>query len=80
MLIGAVIGLSLFIVPMWAYRRGLQDGLAIKKDKPIEPIKAPIKTDYTKKKEDEAHDKMLQGLQNIMQYDGTPQEVKEDAR
>ncbi|MCT4545094.1 MAG: hypothetical protein N4A63_16310 [Vallitalea sp.] len=40
--IGAIIGLCFFIVPIWAYRKGLKDGLNIKTNKPLEPIRNPV--------------------------------------
>jgi hypothetical protein len=76
-ILSIVLGLCFFILPLWAYRKGLQDGLNIKQDKPMEPIKIP--TPYQKVKTDESTDKMMQGLNNIMSYDGNPQkEVKKE--
>lgn len=39
----AIFGLCFFIVPIWAYRKGLQDGLNIKQNKPMQQIKTPLK-------------------------------------
>jgi hypothetical protein len=39
---GIIFGWCLFILPLWAYRRGLQDGLALNKGvNTLEPIKGP---------------------------------------
>lgn len=81
LIIGTVLGLCLFIIPMWSYRRGLKDGLAINQGKTPEPIKTPVaavKNHYTAKKSKEEEDKVTQGLQNILSYDGSPQEVKHE--
>ena len=64
---------------LWAYRRGLKDGLRLKDDKPLEPIKTPVKVvsearDAKQAKADS--DKVTQGLINILNFDGNPQ--KED--
>ena len=74
--IGTLIGLILFIIPMWSYRLGLKDGLKIKEGKPIEQIKKPFKMPFKEPKKED--DLMMQGLQNIFSYDGTEQKVKED--
>jgi hypothetical protein len=71
-ILGALIGVCFFIVPLWAYRRGLKDGLAIKQDKPIEPIKTPvqsIKKYLDTKKSKEGEKEAMQGIHNIMNYD-----------
>jgi hypothetical protein len=78
-ILSIVLGLCFFIVPIWAYRLGLKDGLNIKQDKPIETIGIKTPTVFQKAKTDEATDKMMQGLNNIMSYDGNPQkEVKKE--
>lgn len=77
---GVVFGLCLFILPLWAYRRGLKDGLSLNQGKPIEPIKSPVAVvqkhmdDRTQAKEAKAaDDAMAQGMANLMAYDGSPQ-------
>jgi len=78
---GTVIGLCLFILPMWAYRKGLKDGLNINQGKDIEPIKTPVRMvreAREAKKSQEETDKITQGLMNILTYDGTPQKAGED--
>lgn len=77
---GALIGVCLFFIPFWAYRRGLQDGLKLNQGKPIEPIQNPVKSfvEYREKVADkketkEANSTLISGFNNIMSYDGTPQ-------
>ncbi len=68
----AVMGLLFFIVPVWCYRRGLKDGLALKEGaKVIEPIPTPVQ--YVKQKQEEKEDKaktdlINEGWQNIMNF------------
>lgn len=78
---GVVFGLCLFILPLWAYRRGLNDGLALNQGKSIEPIKSPVAVvqkhmdERTQTKEAKAaNDAIAQGLANLMAYDGSAQE------
>lgn len=75
---GAIIGLCL--LNLWAYRRGLKDGLALNQGKPIEPIQNPIsaivkhvEAAAEKKEIKTANDLMSQGLANMIAYDGTDQ-------
>ena len=83
-ILGALIGVCLFIIPLWAYRRGIKDGLALSQGKAPEPIKTPVQT-YTEhverkveQKEAKAvNDSLSEGFANIMNYDGNPQKVKE---
>jgi hypothetical protein len=72
-ILSIVLGLCFFICPLWAYRLGLKDGLNIKQDKPIQSL-PKIPTPFQKVKTDEATDKVMQGIHNIMSYDGNPQE------
>lgn len=79
MIIGAIMGLCFFTVPFWCYRRGLKDGLALNDNRPIEPIKTPLAAIHEAKEAKEIkieNDKIQQGIQNILNFDGTPQ--KED--
>ena len=79
-IMGLTFGLCLFILPLWAYRRGLKDGLALNQGKPIEPIQNPVRayTEYReqraeKKEVKEANSAMMEGFNNIMGYTGDPQ-------
>jgi hypothetical protein len=83
-ILGALIGVCFFFVPIWCYRRGLKDGIALNQGKPIEPIKTPVQAyearverKQEKKEAKEADDAMSEGLANLMAYDGTPQKAKE---
>ena len=73
----AVLGLLFFMVPIWAYRQGLKDGLAVREGaKTIEPILTPI--EYVQQKKEakkikHESDKVTEGWNNIMNFDGTPQ-------
>jgi hypothetical protein len=86
MIVGVVFGLCLFIIPLWAYRRGLKDGLALNQGKPVEPIKSPVQaynelkdTQTVKKEAKVANDALSVGLANLMAYDGSKQkEVKNE--
>jgi hypothetical protein len=79
---GALIGVCFFFVPLWSYRRGLKDGLAIQQGKPIEPIKTPIQAvnEYKEVKEQKKEQSIFnEGLNNLMTYDGESQEVKHES-
>lgn len=79
-IIGVTFGLCLFILPLWAYRRGLKDGLAIQQGKAPEPIKTPVAMykQHTEVKEAKREQsKLSQGIHNLMSYDGSPQEEGE---
>lgn len=80
MITGITFGLCFFLLPLWAYRRGLKDGLALNQGKTIEPIQSPVgviqkhmdnraQVKETKKSED----MLAEGLANLMAYDGSPQ-------
>lgn len=80
MITGIAFGLCLFILPLWAYRRGLKDGLALNQGKTIEPIQTPIQAvqkhidNRSQVKESKAaEDELTRGLANLMSYDGSPQ-------
>lgn len=83
-ILGALIGVCLFFVPIWCYRRGLKDGLALTQGKPIEPIQNPVQAvvSHVERKQEQkeaktVEDKLSIGLANLMSYDGTEQkEVK----
>ncbi len=69
---GIIYGLCLFLLPLWAYRKGLKDGLSIKKgSNTIEPIKTPAQALQGRKqakKEQAAQDEFNEGLNNIFSY------------
>jgi hypothetical protein len=69
-IMGIVFGLCLFILPLWAYRKGVQDGLSIQQGKPIAPIQKPLTK--ANKASDEVS-KFIEGINNIMAYDGETQ-------
>lgn len=81
MIAGTAFGLCLFILPLWAYRKGLKDGLSLGQGKTtIEPIKTPVAVvqkavdDRKQEKQSkEQEDAMTKGLMNLMAYDGSPQ-------
>ncbi len=74
---GAVIALCFFFVPIWAYRRGIQDGLALSQGKAPEPIATPLQAfeRVTSKAQTQTteQDLFIEGFQNLMSYDGTKQ-------
>jgi len=77
-IMGIAFGLCLFLCPLMAYRRGLQDGLAVGQGKTPVPIKGPIKAmqeHREAKQTKQEQDKFRDGLANLLAYDGTPQEV-----
>jgi hypothetical protein len=76
-ILSIVLGLCFFLIPLWAYRQGLKDGLSIKQDKPIENL-PKLTTPFQKAQTKVENDKLSEGLQNIMSYDGSSQEVKEE--
>lgn len=79
-LIVAAVGIVAFFTSLWAYRRGLKDGLAINQGKTIEPIKTPIATVKTHmaSKVNKQEDALInEGWNNIFTYDGKPQKVGE---
>lgn len=86
MITGVTFGLCLFILPLWAYRRGLKDGLALNQGKKaIEPIKSPVQAiaehrerQVEKKETKAANDAVSIGLMNLMSYDGTPQPLPKE--
>lgn len=69
----------LFLCPslLWAYRKGLKDGLAIQNGaKTIEPIRSPVQIMEQRReaKETKAQEDLLaQGLRNIFSYTGDAQ-------
>jgi hypothetical protein len=79
-MVGTLTGAFLFIAPLWAYRRGLKDGLAINKGKDIEPIKIPVQVIQEVKKtaeQSKTEAKINKQFRNLMEYDGTAQKVED---
>lgn len=75
--LSVILGICFFIVPLWAYRRGLKDGLALSEGaKTVEPIPTPFQV-VEKRREVKAvraeADRFLEGMNNIFSYDGTKQ-------
>lgn len=66
---------------LWAYRRGLKDGLALKDNKPIEPIKTPVSVihERTEAKEASKEEKeQAQFMNNLFGYTGEVQKGVKD--
>ncbi len=81
MFYSAIFGLCFFIIPLWAYRKGLKDGLNVTQGRAIEPIKTPLKLieQHKEAKVTKAeNDRIAQGLANLFAYDGTPQKGSEE--
>jgi len=79
--LSAVLGLCFFMLPMWAYRKGLKDGLAVGQGKTPEPIKTPVRMyqeHQEAKQTKEEQDLFREGLANLLAYEGNPQEVTKD--
>ena len=57
---------------LWAYRRGISDGVRLSEGKAIEPIRSPVAVvqEYKEKKETEAQQDLInEGIANIFEYD-----------
>lgn len=80
LIIGIVTAVLFSYLFLWSYRRGLKDGLAVKDNKPIEPIKTPVAVlnERTEAKEVSESEKIQsQFMTNLFGYDGSKQdEVK----
>lgn len=70
-----------FFMPTYYYRKGLKEGYEMAKGKLPEPIKNPVKSvingidDMKENKQlKEEHKVFLDGLNNLMAYDGDAQE------
>lgn len=76
LIIGIVTAVLFSCLFLWAYRRGLKDGLALRDNKPIEPIKTPLSVmqEHTQAKEvKEAENIQSQFMTNLFGYDGSKQ-------
>lgn len=75
-------GLCFYIIPLWAFRKGLKDGIAIASGaQTIEPIKTPLQVIEQRKEAKAtkaAEDKIAEGMANIFAYDGTKQRGGEE--
>ncbi len=76
LIIGIVTAVLFSCLFLWAYRRGLKDGLALNNNKPIEPIKTPVAVIQEVKKAkaaSEIEEKTAQYLENLLNYTGETQ-------
>jgi len=76
-----VLGLCFFIVPVWMYRLGLKDGLALNQGaKTIKPIRSPVQVmEGRREKEPEPDtfvDSLLKGHANMMSFTGDIEEKR----
>jgi hypothetical protein len=76
LILSATVSVGFTYLGLWLYRRGLKDGLALKDNKPIEPIKTPVEVISEVKtakvtKEQEA--RTAQYLENLLSYTGETQ-------
>lgn len=81
LIIGIVTAMLFSCLFLWAYRRGLKDGLALKDNKPLEPIKTPvelIKDNKEAKIINESEKIQTQFMSNLFGYDGNVQEEVKD--
>jgi hypothetical protein len=65
-----------FFMPVICYRKGLKEGYEMAKGKLPEPIKSPVKAVQEvikSSKEKKETDEFLEGLNNLINYDGNPQ-------
>ena len=73
----AIICMVAFFTSIWCYRRGLKDGLSLKNDNRIEPIKTPVQAFNEVKEAKEIkvkEDTDLQFMTNLFGYSGERQE------
>jgi hypothetical protein len=76
LILGIVAAVLFSCLFLWSYRRGLKDGLALKDNKPIEPIKTPVAVihERTEAKEISKEEKeQAQFMTNLFGYTGEPQ-------
>jgi hypothetical protein len=82
LLLGIVTAVLFSCLFLWAYRRGLKDGLALKDNKPIEPIKTPVQVIHERteaKQVSEEEKTQSQFMTNLFGYDGNTQKEVKDA-
>jgi hypothetical protein len=79
-IVGALLGLFLFIFPLLAYRKGIMDGVTLRSENKITPLGESFS--FRKPSENVANDletkAVVEGFNNIMAYDGRPQGVSVD--
>lgn len=76
LIIGIVTAVLFSCSHVWLYRRGLKDGLALRDNKPIEPIKTPVSVfnEVVQAKEtNKAEEIQAQFMSNLFSYTGEPQ-------
>lgn len=76
LIIGIVTAVLFSCLFLWAYRRGLKDGLALKDNKPIESIKTPVSVINEVRQVKEAskeEDIQSQFMTNLFGYSGETQ-------
>ena len=70
----------LFLLPLWTYRMGLREGMAITKGVAPAPVKNPVQV-FVEAKERKVSkakaDAFSKGFANLMSYDGTRQKEGE---
>lgn len=83
-IIGASLGLCFFIGSLWAYRRGVKDGMAMAKGNTPPPIQTPVQAVQSRvearkeaKAAKEQEDAVTTGLMNLLAYNGDPQKAGE---
>ncbi len=82
LIIGIVTAVLFSCLFLWSYRRGLKDGLALKDNKPIDPIKTPVQAIHEviqAKELSEAEKIQAQFMSNLFGYDGSSQKEVKDA-
>lgn len=79
---GLTIGLVLFVIPLQAYRKGIETGLSISKGNSIPKIiKTPkMVQDFLYKKEDKENTEFTKAFNNLMSYVGEPQEKESEKK
>lgn len=78
LLTGAIFGMCFFIVPIWAYERGLKAGMRVSKGIEPEPLKSPVQviSDHKQAKvEKKVTDAFIEGFNNIFGFDPLQKEV-----
>lgn len=75
---GAFLGALFFVVPLWAYMRGVRDGMGMAKGIPPEPLQTPVQA-YTEgraaRETKEQDRRMVEGMESIFSYTGFPKGV-----
>lgn len=74
-IVGAVLGLCFFTVPIFAYERGVRTGMRMSKGIEPAPVRSPIQVIEQHKETKETKiqdDKIAEGMANIFSYDGKP--------